>query len=140
MRTRAPILLIFEDDPATALMVKVFFTSHGWQVYSAPDAEQAESLIRSVRPDAVLMDVWMPGIDGITCLRKLTCDARAFPIPPIVLWSADVLSDLKRQAMAAGATAFVSKPGILRELLKTITTSTDAARAARSAGVSSPKP
>ncbi|MGZ8313719.1 MAG: ATP-binding protein [Telluria sp.] len=85
-------------------------------VVSAGDAEAGLEAIRSVRPDIVLLDVMMPGIDGFALLRIIRAD-EAIQSVPVIMLSAHAGEDARLEALAAGADDYLVKPFSARELV-----------------------
>ncbi len=104
-----PNLLYVEDDDDNAYMLTERLRRHDIEVRHVESGEKALLSVAWDRPDAVLLDINLPGIDGLTVLRRL----RAEPVTrslPIIVVSASVLEDAMARAEEAGADAFVAKP------------------------------
>ena len=111
-------LLIADDEPAFRQMLHDLLAIVGFRdVTEAEDAFQALQLMTQIRPDVILMDIEMPGMDGITAVREIK---NMLPTPVIML-SAYESPELVRQAAEAGATACLVKPPTLHELARAIT-------------------
>ncbi len=78
-------ICIVDDDPDILAMYKLRFTQEGYNVLTAMDGEAGIILIRSNRPDAILLDIHMPKMDGIRVLDELNRDPDLAHIPVIVL-------------------------------------------------------
>jgi CheY-like chemotaxis protein len=109
-------VLYVEDDDDNAFMLTRRLGRHGIQVRHVEDGEKA--LIAAVwkRPDAVLLDINLPGINGLDVLERLRSNPLTLDIPVIVL-SAHVMEHDVLKAMEAGANAFVPKPIEFQDLL-----------------------
>ena len=97
------VLLVDDEDRIVnflALKLKV----SGYQVVCASDGEKGLELARSTNPDIILLDVIMPGIDGLEVLRRL----RKFSDVPVIILSAK--ERISEEVFALGANAFMSKP------------------------------
>ena len=97
------VLLVDDEDRIVnflALKLKV----SGYQVVCASDGEKGLELARSTNPDIILLDVIMPGIDGLEVLRRL----RKFSDVPVIILSAK--ERISEEVLALGANAFMSKP------------------------------
>ena len=106
---RLPSVLVADDFADGRELVAEYLTFRGFTVHTATDGEQAIQIARSVRPDIVLMDLSMPGIDGWQAARMLKSDPRTRDI--IVL--AVTAHALKREtdaARSAGCDAIICKP------------------------------
>src|SRR4051812_12352455 len=105
-------------------------------VGAAPDAATAERMIRELRPDVLSLDLQMPGMDGITFLRKLAATGR--PVPTVVVSSlAQAGCRIAMEALEAGAVDVVAKPGGIFSAEDLRSTLTAKLRAAAQARVSS---
>ena len=109
-------LLYVEDDEDNAFMLGRRLQRHGFQIRHVEDGEKALIAAMWKRPDAVLLDINLPGINGLEVLHKLRANPLTSDIPVIVL-SAHVMEDDILKAMQAGANAFVPKPIDFPQLL-----------------------
>jgi two-component system KDP operon response regulator KdpE len=105
-------LLLVEDDPSMRSAVETFLGAHGYGVRAAPDGEEALRLWELRRPDLVLVDLGLPGIDGLSIVRRVRRDAAT---PIIVLSVRDRDSD-KVTALDLGADDYLTKPFSMGEL------------------------
>ena len=105
-------LLLVEDDDATRRAVAANLTAHGYVVREAADGEAALHLWEQARPDLVLLDLGLPGIDGLGVTRRIRRDAAT---PIIVLSARDQERD-KVAALDAGADDYLTKPFGMAEL------------------------
>ena len=102
-------ILVIDDDPATAAVARNWFSGKPFEIVDAEGGEQGLELARRERPDVILLDLRMPGLDGISVARKIKDDADLRTIPVIVLTGCrDV--DAKVDAFNAGADDYVTKP------------------------------
>jgi CheY-like chemotaxis protein len=76
---------IVDDDPDILMMYRMRFEQEGYDVSVATDGETGLTLIRSVRPDIVILDIHMPKMDGVSVLNELNHDSELAGIPVIVL-------------------------------------------------------
>jgi PAS domain S-box-containing protein/diguanylate cyclase (GGDEF)-like protein len=114
---RAPRILIVEDSPTQAQhLVRILAEEDGWQVAQAADGLQALEAMRGRRPDLVISDIAMPGMDGFTLCRTAKDDPDLAAIPILLLTRLSTLQDIVR-GLEAGADAFVRKPYDAAELL-----------------------
>lgn len=102
-------VLYVEDDENNAFMLTHRLRRHGIRVQHVGDGEKALVAAAWNPPAAVLLDVNLPGIDGLAVLRRLRTDAATRTLPVIVV-SASVREQDRARALGAGADAFVSKP------------------------------
>lgn len=112
-------VLYVEDDDNNAFMLTQRLKRHDIKVVRVDDGEKALMSAAWNRPDAVLLDINLPGIDGLTVLRRLRADKGTRSLPVIVV-SASVMGDAQEKAHAAGADAFISKPIDLTLLLQAL--------------------
>ncbi len=123
-------VLLVDDDPRLAYILCAHLTAAGHEVTSAPDAETALERARTFRPDLVVMDVGLPGIDGIEATRRLKSNPETADTAVIML-TARSDSDHVVMALEAGAQEYVVKPFDVAELLARIRTVLRLARTTR---------
>jgi PAS domain S-box-containing protein/diguanylate cyclase (GGDEF)-like protein len=115
--TGAPRILVVEDSPTQAQhLVRILAEEAGWQVAQAANGIQALEAMRLRRPDLVISDIAMPGMDGFTLCRTAKDDPDLAAIPVLLLTRLSTLQDIVR-GLEAGADAFVRKPYDGAELL-----------------------
>jgi CheY-like chemotaxis protein len=102
-------VLIVDDEDATRRLVSVTLSGGDYQVLEAHDGAEALDVIRRERPVMVLLDIQMPGIDGIEVCRQLKADP-ALRGTLVVMLTAQAQADARRRATAAGADMFLTKP------------------------------
>ena len=112
-------LLLVEDNEMNRDMLSRRLMRKGYEVVLAEDAEQGLALARSARPELVLMDLSLPGIDGWEATRRLKADPATAAIPVIALTAHAMASD-RETALAAGCDDFDTKPIELERLLAKI--------------------
>jgi response regulator RpfG family c-di-GMP phosphodiesterase len=115
-RTRR--VLVIDDDRLLCELVKTTFELEGFDVDSAYDVIEAERVLVASRPDAILLDIGLPGIDGIFYLERLRETPQTRAIPIVAISGSD---EAGRAARAAGAEAFLRKPFSPLELLTLVT-------------------
>jgi len=104
-------VLIVDDSPTIRGFAKVFLKPLGVLVKEAEDGAQALEIVRADPPAVAVVDVNMPGMDGLTFTREVRADTRPeIAKIPVVLLTGDEASELKEKGRAAGATAFLAKP------------------------------
>ena len=112
-------VLIVEDNPANMTLAVFLLKSAGHTVYSATDAEAGLTLARQMRPDLILMDIQLPGMDGLAAIAVLKQDETTRAIPVIALTALAMKGDEGR-ILAAGCDAYIAKPMNYREFLATV--------------------
>ena len=105
-------VLVVDDEPGMRETLVEILSASGYRVSSAPDGESALELIRSNGFNVVLMDIRMPGIDGVSVLQELGA-----PPPQVIVMTAYAKAERIREALEANAFAVVSKPFPVPELL-----------------------
>jgi signal transduction histidine kinase/DNA-binding response OmpR family regulator/HAMP domain-containing protein len=102
----ASTVLVIDDDPSVCDVMKHFLSKEGFRVETASGGEEGLHLARELRPDAVTLDVLMPGMDGWTVLATLKTDPELANIPVIML----TIVDDKSKGYALGASEYMVKP------------------------------
>ena len=115
----APRVLVVDDDPQVLRLMRVNLELEGYDVVSAPDGEEALEAVLTERPDLVVCDVMMPGVDGLTVLRNLRANPRTSKIPFVVVSAKAQRSDVKA-ALDMGADRYITKPFDPQELLDAV--------------------
>ena len=111
-------LLLVDDDPGLRALVRTSFEVVDVEMTEATDVRQAEQTIESARPDVIVLDIAMPGRDGLADCRELKQSTAARDIPVVLLGGSDGSSEA--DARAAGADALVRKPFSPLELLAVV--------------------
>ena len=109
-------ILVVEDEPDILEMVRYNLTQAGLDVATAEDAESALQHIREVLPDLIVLDLMLPGIDGLDMCRELKQDARTRPVPILMLTARKEEVD-RIVGLELGADDYVVKPFSPRELV-----------------------
>ena len=112
-------ILIVEDTAANMKLAVFLLESAGHTVLSATDAEAGLALARSERPAHLLMDIQLPGMDGLRATALLKRDESTRAIPVVALTALAMKGDEER-LRAAGCDGYISKPLRYREFLSTI--------------------
>jgi CheY-like chemotaxis protein len=102
-------VLIVDDNPTNLKLVSDVLLSEGFSVEAAQDADEARSILEQRLPDLVLMDIGLPGMDGLTLTRLLRTQSR-FRELPIVALTASAMRGDEEKALAAGCTGYITKP------------------------------
>src|SRR5215471_244486 len=106
--TRASILIV-DDHPVNLELAKLLLTLEGHQVHTAGDAQTLERLLTQVQPDLILMDVQLPGVDGLELTRRLRADQR-YRDTIVVAFTAYAMKGDQENAIAAGCNGYLVKP------------------------------
>ena len=109
-------ILIADDNADMRDYVARLLRARGWRIQAVPDGQTALETARRDRPDLVLADVMMPGLDGFALLRELRADPATADIPCILL-SARAGEEARVEGLAAGANDYLVKPFSARELV-----------------------
>lgn len=105
----APRILIADDEPRLLHIVAMYLTMEGFDVSCAPDGDVALSLLENETFDLAILDVMMPGCDGIEVCRRVRAADRTHALPVLVFTSLSSDADVER-ARLAGANHMVTKP------------------------------
>jgi len=109
-------VLVVEDEPAIADAVVRRLRSEGFEARSVGDGKQAVELCRTTKPDLVVLDLMLPGLDGLEVCRRIQADRR---VPVVILTARDDETDLVI-GLSVGADDYVTKPFSPRELVARI--------------------
>jgi len=112
-------ILIVEDNPSNMTLARLLLESAGHTVLGATDAEAGLTLARDQRPDLILMDIQLPGMDGLEAAALLKRDDATRAIPVIALTALAMKGDEER-IRAAGCDGYIAKPLRYQEFLATI--------------------
>jgi CheY-like chemotaxis protein len=102
-------ILIVDDNVQNLKLARVILANEGYDVRTAADAEDALALLRTFRPHVILMDLQLPGMDGLQLTRQLKGDGATRGIRIIALTAYAMKGD-EEKAFAAGCDGYVSKP------------------------------
>jgi|SRR5690606_14192844 len=102
-------VLVVDDNPANVKLITFILASHGYVVRTAADADEALGQLERQRPDLILMDVQLPGMDGLTLTQKLRQDPANRDLV-IIAVTAHAMRGDQEKALAAGCDGFIAKP------------------------------
>ena len=108
-------ILVADDDPTVAMLVSAILKKDDYNVISAHDSGEVFSMLSKGKPNLILLDLKMPGIDGYVICREIRGNPKTRHIPVIIL-SAVSQTEAKVTCMDMGADDFVTKPYDAREL------------------------
>ena len=114
-------VLVVEDNASNMTLARFLLQSAGHVVLSATDAEVGLALARDERPDLILMDIQLPGMDGLEATMLLKRDETTRGIPVIALTALAMKGDEER-IRAAGCDGYIAKPMRYQELLTAVVT------------------
>ena len=124
-----PQVLVVDDELDIRTLLQEILSEEGYQVTVAADADEARAAWVDDKPDLVLLDIWMPGTDGITLLREWS-DGKPLACP-VVMMSGHGTVETAVEATRLGAFDFVEKPLSLAELLRTVERAINEGQSAR---------
>lgn len=104
----ATAILVVEDDPANRELIVEMLEAEGYQVYQARDGYTAIEMAQTERPRLILMDLGLPGLDGVQTTRRLKADPALRSIPIVIVTAHSQLQE--PLARAAGCDGFLTKP------------------------------
>ncbi len=114
----APHILVVDDEPDIRELVKEILEDEGYVVSVAADGESARQARRERRADLILLDIWMPDIDGLSLFKEWQADEES--MPPVVIMSGHGTVETAVEATRLGAYDFLEKPLSMSKLLLTI--------------------
>ncbi|MDQ3263251.1 MAG: response regulator [Myxococcota bacterium] len=120
-RGRHPPIVVADDEPHILEFLSKALNKSGYQVRKAHRGEEALDVIREVRPALVILDILMPGIDGVDICKMMRADVEMADIPVIFLSALDA-ARLHQVADEAGATDYLAKPVSLADLINLVGT------------------
>lgn len=112
-------VLVVDDDRVIQQLLEVNLELEGYEVAKASNGEEAIALVRSYKPDLVLLDVMMPKLDGRETCRRIKADPETKDVP-IIFLSARAQDMDVNSGLELGASAYVTKPFDPVELLDTV--------------------
>jgi len=112
-------ILIVEDNDKNMKLARDILNAKGYKTLEAVTGEEGVKLAKEKLPDLVLMDIQLPGINGIEAFRQIRADAKAARIPVVAL-TASVTPTDRSEINAAGFDAFIGKPISLKEFVETV--------------------
>lgn len=112
-------VLIVEDNAANMRLAVFLLESAGYDVLTATDAEAGLALARSAQPQLILMDIQLPGMDGLEATMQLKQDVSTSAIPVIALTALAMKGDEER-IRAAGCDGYIGKPMRYKEFLAAV--------------------
>jgi len=111
-------ILVVDDEMGIRELLNEILTDEGHSVVSAQNANEARKARENLEPDLVLLDIWMPDVDGVTLLKEWSNNGQL--TMPVVMMSGHATIDTAVEATRIGAVNFLEKPIALQKLLKTV--------------------
>ena len=116
---REPAILVVDDDRDWVLLMELALMFDGFRVTHAYSGEEALAMIDTTEPDAIILDITLPGVDGWEVLRRLTASGRSARIPVVVV-SGRSGGDAYARVAELGGRAYLSKPCQTSALVGTV--------------------
>jgi two-component system cell cycle response regulator DivK len=113
------VILVIEDDSKSRKLVRDLLTVKGYEIIEAETGEEGVRLAQGRLPNLVLMDIRLPGIDGIEALGRLRADVSTRGIPVLAM-TASVMATDRQKVLDSGFDAFHSKPINVKDFLATV--------------------
>jgi DNA-binding response OmpR family regulator len=110
---KTPLILIVDDDLSILKFVRANLEARNYAVLTAENGEEAVKIAGKEKPDLILLDIMMSGMDGFTACRNI----REFNKAPIIMLSAREGEADREKSTACGANEYLTKPFVLKELL-----------------------
>lgn len=112
-------ILLVEDNPVNRRLAEFLLRSNGYQVVEASTSEEAFQLVKTERPDLILMDIQLRGMDGLGITKLLKENPETRDIPVLAVTSYAMKGD-REKALAAGCAGYITKPIDKTSLLKQV--------------------
>ena len=113
---QAPLILLIDDNKSLLTMISRILKHEGYRTATALNGRMALATFEEVRPDLVILDILMPGIDGFQVLDKMRIQSHL----PVIVLTAGTDEELLEQSLVAGADDYMKKPFSIKELLARI--------------------
>ena len=121
MREKQDIILVIDDQPANLKVLLSFLQEHDFRVYMMDSGQRALTVLPKIKPDLILLDVMMPGMNGFEVCRRIKADKELTPVPVIFMTALDSVGD-KMAGFSAGAVDYITKPFQQAEVLARVNT------------------
>jgi DNA-binding response OmpR family regulator len=112
-------VLYIDDDRHYARMIDKFLSSRGFDVETALDRHEGVKKARDLQPDVILLDLYLPRVEGLEVITQIRTEALTWNIP-IVVMSSLPISQSRQLMEGAGVQDYVSKPFKMRDLIETV--------------------
>ena len=121
-------VLLIDDDPRLVEALQIRLQASGYVVHTAGSGTDGLEAARRIVPQAIILDVNMPGMDGLEVCRMLRAEGQ-FGVTPIIVMSAITHEGVRRAAIEAGANQFMGKPYQAKQVMAAIQEAIEATRA-----------
>ncbi|MFK5969840.1 MAG: transporter substrate-binding domain-containing protein [Candidatus Marithrix sp.] len=119
IRHVSALILVAEDNETNIIAIHSGLTGYGYKVDIARDGVEAVQIAQEINPEIIIMDIQMPGMDGLTAIRQIRADKQLDKTPIIALTALAMPGD-KEHCIAAGANIYLSKPVNIKQLVEEI--------------------
>jgi CheY-like chemotaxis protein len=113
-------ILVIEDNPSNLDLARMVLEGNGYTVDTATTGAEGLEKARHLQPDLILMDLQLPGVDGLAATRQLKADPATAKIPVVAL-TANALKGSEEEAIAAGCSGYIPKPIELKKFMVQVT-------------------
>jgi CheY-like chemotaxis protein len=113
------LILLVDDNPINLKLASEVLMAGGYRTVTAADAEQARELLNTLVPDLILMDIALPGMDGLSLTKLIKTEPRLRHVPVVALTAYAMRGD-DAKALAAGCDGYISKPIDTRTLIEQV--------------------
>ena len=113
------LIMVVDDNPVNLKLARVLLMKKGYAVYTAMDADEALAVLESVHPHLILMDIQLPGMDGLTLTRRLKVNPATRDILIVALTAYAMKGD-EQKAREAGCDGYIPKPIDPRTFIDTL--------------------
>lgn len=114
-------ILVVDDVPLNILLIKKMLSQYTFQIRTANSGQAALDAIAEKKPDLILLDLMMPGIDGFEVIKRLRAQEEYKELPIIILSALNSEQDISK-GFQLGANDFINKPIIMEKLISSVTT------------------
>lgn len=114
-------VFVVEDHPLNMKLTSDLLELHGFQVVKATDGESALQLLQTLQPDLILLDIHLPGMDGLQVFQQIKADPRLSAVPVIAL-TASAMRDQEERIRTVGFTDYIAKPIDTKRFIATVRT------------------
>ncbi len=108
-------VMVVEDNEKNRKLMRVILKAKGFSVIEATTGEEALNILKNQKPDIILMDIQLPGVDGLTLTKQIKADATSSAIP-IIAVTAHAMKGDEQKILDAGCDGYISKPVNTQEL------------------------